>query len=113
MNIHASQKSEAIASFKAIGILAGILLLVWLAPPPDTAGIAGYLVLHNLMEIAAISVAAMVFAIGWNTNPHRQSGNVLILACIFLGVTLLDFSHTMSFQGMPDYVTPGTPEKKH
>jgi diguanylate cyclase (GGDEF)-like protein/PAS domain S-box-containing protein len=112
MNIHDSHRVEALASFKTIGILAGILLFVWLAPEPQgIAGIAGYLVLHNLMEVAAICVATMIFAIGWNTSQHRHSGNVLILACFFLGVALLDFSHAMSFRGMPDYVTPSSPEK--
>ncbi len=112
MNIHDSHRAEAAASFKAIGILAGILLLVWLTPtPPGIAGIAGYLVLHNLMEVAAICVATMIFAIGWNTSQHRHSGNVLILACIFLGVALLDFSHAMSFAGMPDFITPSSEEK--
>lgn len=112
MNIHDSHRAEAAASFKAIGILAGILLLVWLTPtPPGIAGIAGYLVLHNLMEVAAICVATMIFAIGWNISQHRHSGNVLILACIFLGVALLDFSHAMSFAGMPDFITPSSEEK--
>lgn len=112
MNIHNSHRAEAAASFKAIGILAGILLFVWLAPaPPGIAGIAGYLVLHNLMEVAAICVATMIFAIGWNTSQHRHSGNVLILACIFLGVALLDFTHAMSFTGMPDFITPSSEEK--
>lgn len=112
MNIHNSHRAEAGASFKAIGLLAGILLFIWLAPaPPGIAGIAGYLVLHNLMEVAAICVATMIFAIGWNISQHRHSGNVLILACIFLGVALLDFSHAMSFAGMPDFITPSSEEK--
>ena len=112
MNIHDSHRAEATTSFKTIGILMGILLFVWLAPtPPGLAGIAGYLVLHNLMEVAAICVATMIFAIGWNTSQHRHSGNVLILACIFLGVALLDFSHAMSFAGMPDLITPSSEEK--
>ncbi|MCQ4348908.1 EAL domain-containing protein [Pseudomonas stutzeri] len=70
-----------------------------------------YLPWHMLLETTAIAVAALVFAVGWNTHSLHPQRNVLLLACAFLGVALLDFSHMLSFQGMPDYVTPSDPQK--
>jgi diguanylate cyclase (GGDEF)-like protein/PAS domain S-box-containing protein len=70
-----------------------------------------YLPWHMLLETTAIAVAALVFAVGWNTHSLHPQRNVLLLACAFLGVAILDFSHMLSFQGMPDYVTPSDPQK--
>src|SRR5690606_7212084 len=101
MQIHPSHKAEAVVAYRAVGILAAVLLIIWLAPPlPDISSISGYHILHTIMEVIAICVATMIFAIGWSTSHHRHSGNILILSCIFLGVSILDFSHAMSFQGM-------------
>lgn len=112
MQIHPSHKAEAVVAYRAVGILAAVLLFIWLAPPlPDISSISGYHILHTIMEVIAICVATMIFAIGWSTSHHRHSGNILILSCIFLGVSILDFSHAMSFQGMPEYFSESDPEK--
>ncbi|HEY8353541.1 MAG TPA: EAL domain-containing protein [Methylophilaceae bacterium] len=112
MYIHPSHRAEAATAFKIVSLLAGLLLLICLIPPlPGITNISGYLALHTLMEVIAICVATMIFAIGWNTSHQRHSDNILILSCIFLGVAILDFSHAMSFHGMPDYITASDPEK--
>ena len=89
-----------------------VLLLARVLPTPQQAqGLAGYLPLHTAIEVLAVAVASMVFAIGWSTQQHQPSRNVLLLSCLFLGVALLDLSHLLSFQGMPAFVTPSGPEK--
>ncbi|HYQ38658.1 MAG TPA: EAL domain-containing protein [Pseudomonas sp.] len=70
-----------------------------------------YLSWHILLETAALVVAVLIFAVGWSTCSLHPQRNVLLLACAFLGVGLLDFSHMLSYRGMPDYVTPSDPEK--
>lgn len=67
--------------------------------------------MHIAMETFAIVVAMMVFGIVWNAYGAERPSNTLILACGFLAVGLLDFGHTFSFRGMPDFVTPSGPEK--
>ena len=90
-------------------LLAGVLLTTQFAAaiPP----VAGYLAWHMLLETTAIAVAVLVFAVGWSTHGLHPQRNILLLACGFLGVAILDFSHMLSFQGMPDYVTPSGVEK--
>ena len=92
-----------------LGLLAGLLRTGQLAAaiPP----VAGYLAWHMLVETTAIAVAILVFAVGWNTHSLHPQRNVLFLSCAFLGVALLDFSHMLSYRGMPDYVTPSGVEK--
>jgi diguanylate cyclase (GGDEF)-like protein len=52
----------------------------------------------------------MVFAVGWNSNGVKLSGN-LILALAFLAVGLLDFFHTITYIGMPDVISPNDIQK--
>src|SRR5690606_24609124 len=65
----------------------------------------------NVLEITAVAVSVLIFAVGWNTHALRPNRTVLLLACGFLGVALLDFSHTLSYAGMPDYITANSVEK--
>jgi PAS domain S-box-containing protein len=67
--------------------------------------------LHIAAETFAIVIAILVFAIAWNSYDVDRSSNMLILACGFLAVGLMDFGHMLSVKGMPDFVTPSGPEK--
>lgn len=97
------------------GLLAGGLLsvLLGIAAPRLTAplALASYLNWHILLETASLVVSLLIFAVGWSTCSLHPQRNVLLLSCAFLGVGLFDFSHMLSFRGMPDYVTPSGPEK--
>ncbi len=95
-----------------VGILALGVLLAWGLPPlPGVRGIAVYLPLHALLETIAIVIAMLVFAVGWNAYSKNIPGSVVLLACAFFGVGILDFTHQMSYAGMPDFITPGSPDK--
>ena len=89
----------------------GLLLIGSMPPPVGIAGIAGYEPLHTFLETIAVVIAALVFAVGWIAHSDEMPARVVLLSCAFLGVALLDFSHALSFAGMPTYVTPSSPEK--
>jgi len=92
-------------------VLAVLQMLARLLPMPQSMqGMAGYAPLHTLLETIAIVIAACVFAVGWSAD--RQSVcNLTLLACVFLGVAILDFLHVLSFPGMPVFITASDPEK--
>ncbi|MGB2130905.1 MAG: MASE3 domain-containing protein, partial [Marinobacterium sp.] len=95
-------------------LLLSLLLMVaaLLIPHPEvTRGLANYLPLHTALEVVAVSVSLMVFAVGWNTCQRDENRGVIWLGCLFLGVAVLDLSHLLSYKGMPDFVTPSDPEK--
>lgn len=95
-----------------VAVLALGLLLAWGLPPlPGARGVAGYLPLHTLLETIAIVIAMLVFAVGWNAYSKQIAGSIVVLACAFFGVGILDFTHQMSYAGMPDFITPGSPDK--
>jgi len=93
-------------------LIAVIQLAAWQLPTwPEFKGIPFYLPLHTFLECVSIVVSMMVFAVGWNSRSHALSGNVILLACVFFSVGLLDFSHTVSYGGMPDFISPNDVQK--
>lgn len=92
--------------------LALVQLFSWLAPiPEEFRGFSSYLPLHTLFETVSIVIAILVFAVGWNAHSRNLPGNVVLLACVFFAVGVLDFSHTLSYPGMPAFVTVNGAEK--
>lgn len=111
MNSMSSQREFRESAVWLSVLLAG-LLLIRILPAPDSArGLASYLPLHTTMEILSIAVAAMVFSIAWVTQKYQLNGRTLVLGIGLLGVALLDLSHTLSYSGMPEFITPSGPEK--
>ena len=66
---------------------------------------------HTLMEGISIVISALVFAVGWSVYQKENSAGFMMLACCFLGVVVLDLMHTLSFSGMPAFITESDPEK--
>jgi PAS domain S-box-containing protein len=95
-----------------LGIMIGILLLSWLVAMPESLrGIANYQPLHSFLETISIVISGLIFAVIWNSLEQRKDPVMLLMGCGFLGVALLDFTHMMSFQGMPDFIIPSSTEK--
>jgi diguanylate cyclase (GGDEF)-like protein/PAS domain S-box-containing protein len=88
-------------------------LLAWLAVPEYRTAIdpAFYLPFHDLAEVFAVVVATLVFVTGWHVHDERRPAASVMLACAFLAVALMDVAHFMSFEGMPDFITPNSPHK--
>lgn len=92
--------------------MAAVLILIWMLPPlPGTQGFKNYLPLHMLLETISIMIAMQVSGLGWNAFTNKLPGNIIFLSSLFFGVAILDFSHLLSFTGMPDYITPSNPDK--
>lgn len=93
--------------------LAALFVVLWLSPPISVLQGVDImpLWLHSFTEMFAIVVAMLIFGVGWNNYGKECPGNIVILACTFLAVGLIDFAHFLSFKGMPDFVTPAGVEK--
>ncbi|HYE36752.1 putative bifunctional diguanylate cyclase/phosphodiesterase [Methylocaldum sp.] len=84
---------------------------LWLFTPGTAIRFSHYPAIHTVAEISAVVIAMMVFGIGWSAYDSNRPLSQPILACGFLTIGLLDLMHTLSFPGMPDFVTPNSPEK--
>src|SRR5690606_8680183 len=51
------------------------------------------------------------FAVAWCSPLAQGSGGVRVLACGFLVMFGLDFGHTLSYPGMPDFFGPNSVDK--
>lgn len=70
-----------------------------------------FLAFHQVTEGFSTVVAVLVFAVGWHTHDRERPRNLSILAAAFLGVALFDMLHTLSYDGMPDFITPSDVQK--
>jgi PAS domain-containing protein len=112
MLIHPSHQPAARQAIRAVVALFVLLLLVMALPMlPGLQGVSHYLPLHMALETLAIVVAALTFGMAWSVRREQLPLNALLLGCAFLGVGLLDFSHMLSYSGMPDFITPNTSDK--
>src|SRR5690554_2502860 len=112
MSIHPSHIREWRPTLRIIVILAVLALVLYSLPHLNFAiKLDYYLPIHTLLELIAIATATTIFAVGWNAPQLRLPRNILILACLFLGVAILTAFHMLSFIGMPDLITPASSEK--
>ena len=93
--------------------LGALFIIIWQMPAPDLLQniVLMSLPTHVFAETFSVIVSMLIFALVFNTSVEHRADNLIILACAFFVVGLLDFAHTLSYAGMPDFVTPGSPEK--
>ncbi len=70
-----------------------------------------FLLWHNCTELIAVLVSLLVFVSGYRALLSARVGAVMLLAIAFLGVGVLDLLHMLSYTGMPDTITPNSPQK--
>ncbi|MEG6523854.1 MASE3 domain-containing protein [Desulfotomaculum sp. 1211_IL3151] len=70
-----------------------------------------YLSLHIILEFFSIAVSFSIMLQGWLTYPHTFDSRRLYLGAVFLAVGTLDLVHTLSFQGMPPFITESSVAK--
>jgi PAS domain S-box-containing protein len=110
--LHSSHRHSMRQASLLIGLMAlGLLLTWWMQRGAAIQHIDSYLPVHTVIEMASVVIAVLVFASGWNAYSRSLPRHAVILACAFLGVAMLDFSHAMSYAGMPHYVTESSPQK--
>ncbi len=68
-----------------------------------------FLPLHIGLELSSIVISLAVFITGW--FGYRQSRNPrdLVIGLTFFATGVVDFIHTLSYKGMPDFLGQNTP----
>lgn len=66
---------------------------------------------HLVMEFASIIVAISASLMSWYDYKYKRELRMLILSLTFCVVALVDFTHAVSYMGMPDFVTPNSVNK--
>jgi PAS domain S-box-containing protein len=99
------------AAWPVLLLAGGLVLVIALPAPAWIRGMAAYTSLHLVLELVSIIASAMVFVVSWSALRKQAQSDAIWLGATFLGVTLLDLGHALSYTGMPDLVTPAGPEK--
>jgi diguanylate cyclase (GGDEF)-like protein/PAS domain S-box-containing protein len=90
-----------------------IPLLVWMANPAHSIEIEAsrFLFWHTAIELFSVVVAMLICITGYSAVLSARKGAVVWLGVAFFGVGLLDALHLMSYAGMPEAITPNSPQK--
>ena len=87
-------------------------LITWLYPfQPVGTSLEGYLPAHSILEIVAVVIAGVIFAVSWHARLSQATDVLALLGAGFLGVAILDTAHVLSYPGMPIWMTPSSAQK--
>ncbi|MDP3191479.1 MASE3 domain-containing protein [Rhodoferax sp.] len=88
-------------------------LLLWQGSPVNQIEIPlpAFLSMHSVLEMISVVISGLIFFIAFGTRDTERSIRVVILGCFFLATAILDTLHTLSYGGMPDLISPNTPDK--
>lgn len=112
MLIDSSHQPEARRAFATVSVLTVLLLLLGgILASTTSPRVPYFLPMHTALETLSLIVSVSIFGVVWTLRRESLSRNIILLASVFLGVALLDFSHMLSYAGMPEFVTPSSPEK--
>jgi diguanylate cyclase (GGDEF)-like protein/PAS domain S-box-containing protein len=72
---------------------------------------SGMLILHMLMELFAIIVAALIAVMSWYSLRKNLDTDAGILLAGFALVAVIDMMHMLAYDGMPAFVTENSPNR--
>lgn len=64
-----------------------------------------YVSFHAILEFSSIFISFMIVLFSWRALGRNKSAKLLILLFAFLTVGIVDMLHTLSFKGMPYFLT--------
>jgi hypothetical protein len=70
-----------------------------------------YVGIHSFLEIICIAISVTIFLYGIKKYSTTRSIRLLLLAFTFLMVGMIDLFHTLSFKGMPYFITASSVQK--
>jgi diguanylate cyclase (GGDEF)-like protein/PAS domain S-box-containing protein len=70
-----------------------------------------YVPLHVTLEFISMAVSLMVFALAWNLRHMEGNSQIVVIGVFSLMITVIDLVHTLSYAGMPAFVTASGAEK--
>ncbi|MEH7178951.1 MASE3 domain-containing protein [Neobacillus vireti] len=70
-----------------------------------------YVGIHSFLEIICIAISVTIFLYGIKKFRTSKSNRLLLLAFTFFIVGVIDILHTLSYNGMPFFITPSSVQK--
>jgi hypothetical protein len=70
-----------------------------------------YVGIHAFLEIICVAISITIFLYGIKKFNTTKSIRLLLLAFTFFTVGIIDIFHTLSYNGMPFFITPSSVQK--
>lgn len=70
-----------------------------------------YVIIHLLLELISVIVSFSIFIVAWYGYGQHKNKLILLIGTSFFAVGLFNLLHTLSFKGMPSFITPNTISK--
>jgi len=70
-----------------------------------------YVGIHSLLEVICIAISITIFLFGLKKFNATRSLRLLLLAFTFLTIGIIDLFHTLSYNGMPFFITASSVQK--
>lgn len=70
--------------------------------------VTSYIVWHNIFELSSIIISICIFCVAYYSFEQNQNFRYLFLGSMLLLMGFVDFFHTLSYKGMPDFLIPYT-----
>lgn len=99
-----------IKNFKLVFISLFSIFAIYVSPISN-AVFPPHLFLHTAIELFCVAISFTLFIMQIGTLERNQNTRTVILASTFFAVGFFDLLHTMSFKGMPDFVTKSSTDK--
>jgi len=96
-------------SVSAIALL--VLVRMFLSQINDIYNPNNYVGIHSFLEIICVAISITIFLYGIKHFNKTKSVRLLFLAFTFFTVGVIDIFHTLSYNGMPFFVTPSSVQK--
>lgn len=86
-------------------VIAVVLFAITQLAPVTNAVTASdsYTGLHLVMEMGAIAISLMVFALAWNLRKSPVNNYIIVLGLTSFAGLALDIPHALSYAGMPTF----------
>ncbi|MFJ6265683.1 EAL domain-containing protein [Lysinibacillus xylanilyticus] len=68
-----------------------------------------YVTIHLMMEILIIVVTMSISIQSWLISPYILSNRFLYVGALFLTISFIEIAHTLTYKGMPFFITESTP----
>lgn len=103
---------KRIIAANSVGCLVLFLLVTLLSQYIYRLFPAGYfLPFHTLMELFGVIISLGIFLISWHAYPQHPDARSLFLGSSLFAVGLLGLFHSLSYPGMPDFLTSSSTTK--
>ncbi|MEH7253016.1 MASE3 domain-containing protein [Neobacillus niacini] len=109
MKSNMTETKFLVYSVSAIALL--VMVRMFLSQINNIYNPNNYVGIHSFLEIICVAISITIFLYGIKHYSTTKSVRLLLLVFTFFTVAVIDIFHTLSYNGMPFFITPSSVQK--